>query len=166
MNDWKVDRVSAKEFHNRSISMNRVSLQLLFDAIIQVLLGHIVTGSDTLWHYEAKWALQMQSHAGLGKCALPCSLSELFFVLQLRLPIPSVRILTFEFFGTIVRLTTPPLALIFFITWLVAGRDGQVHHEGTEEAAQETDPVDQDPLRRFCRVLRIFAENRSDEERN
>ena len=103
----------------------------------------------------------MQSHAGLGKCALPCSLSELFFVLQLRLPIPSVRILTFEFCGTIVRLTSPPLSLIFFVPWLVTGRDGQVHHEGAKESAQETDPIDQDPLRRFSRVLRIFAENRS-----
>ena len=103
----------------------------------------------------------MQNHAGLGKCALPCSLSDSFFVLQLRLPIASVRILTFEFCGTVVRLTSLPLALIFFVTWPVTGRNSQVHHEGAKESAQETDPIDQDPLRRFSRVLRIFAENRS-----
>ena len=86
-------------------------------------------------------------------------MSDSFFVLQLRLPIASVRILTFEFCGTVVCLTSPPLSLIFFVTWLVAGRDGQVHHEGAKESAQETDPIDQDPLRRFSRILRIFAEN-------
>ena len=110
----------------------------------------------------------MQSHAGLGKCARPslflvtlllCPASCRLQPLQLRLPIPSVRILTLEFCGTVVRLPSLPLALIFFVTWLVAGRDGQVHHEGAKESAQETDPVDQDPLRRFSRVLWIFAEN-------
>ena len=105
----------------------------------------------------------MQNHAGLGKCAtLPCSLlSDSLFVLQLRLPVASVRILTLELGGTVVCLTGPPLGLIFFVTWLVAGRDGQVHHEGAKESAEETDQVDQDPLIRFGRVLRIFAENRS-----
>ena len=46
---------------------------------------------------------------------------------------------------------------VFFVNWLIPGRGSQVNHEGTKESCQETDPVDQDTLRWFGRVLRVLA---------
>lgn len=51
---------------------------------------------------------------------------------------------------------------VFLVIWLKLRRGSQINDEGTKKSCQETDPVDQDTLRRFSSVLRVLAVIRED----